>query len=155
MSISIATVKKLRLATGAAMMDCKQALDDVEGDYERALALVKERGLAKAAKKQDRETSEGWLASYIHATGKVAALLELQSETDFVARNEEFRQLAYNLAMQVVAMNPPDVAALLEQEYIRESGVTIDYLIKQLSGKLGEKVQVARFVRFEIGEDFA
>lgn len=152
MQISIADVKKLRIASGAAMMDCKQALADAEGDYTKALALVKERGLAKAAKKQDRETSEGYIASYIHATGKVAAMVELQCETDFVARNQEFRDLAHSLAMQVAAMNPADVAELLEQEYIRDAGATIEFLVKQLTGKLGEKVVVARFTRYAVGE---
>lgn len=152
MQVSIANVKKLRLATGAAMMDCKQALTDADGDYDKALSLVKERGLAKAAKKQDRTTSEGYIASYIHATGKVAAIVELQCETDFVAKNDDFRNLARDIAMQVVAMKPKDVADLLDQEYIRESGVNISYLIKQLTAKLGEKVQLARFERFEVGE---
>jgi len=152
MQISIADVKKLRLKSGAAMMDCKQALTDAEGDYDKALTLVKERGLAKAAKKQDRETSEGYIASYIHSTGKVAALVELRCETDFVARNQEFRDLAHSIAMQVTAMNPADVQELLEQEYIRDAGATIEFLVKQLTSKLGEKVVVARFTRYSVGE---
>lgn len=152
MSVSPADIKKLREKTGAAVMDCKKALDEAGGDLKKAEELVKQRGLAKAEKKADRETKEGYVASYVHSTGKVAALVELQCETDFVARNDEFRALANEIAMQVAAMKPETVDELLEQENIREGSTTIQEMIKQLSGKIGENIILKRFVRYSVGE---
>lgn len=151
MSINATDIKKLREETGAGVLDCKRALTETEGNYQQAVALVKERGLAKADKKSDRETKEGAIFSYVHSGGRVAALVELVCETDFVARNAEFQVLGKNIAMQVAAMNPENVDDLLEQEYIRDGGATIGYLVKELSGKIGEKIAVSRFVRYELG----
>lgn len=151
MSINAADIKKLREETGAGVLDCQRALAETEGNYQQAMALVKERGLAKADKKSDRETKEGAIFSYVHSGGRVAALVELVCETDFVARNAEFQVLGKNIAMQVAAMNPESVDDLLEQEYIRDGGATISYLVKELSGKIGEKIAVSRFVRYELG----
>jgi elongation factor Ts len=143
-------VKKLREETGAGMMDCKRALDEAKGNYETAKEIVRQTGLARADKKADRETKEGFIASYVHATGKVAAMVELLCETDFVARNSEFQALAKDIAMQVVAMQPADVAELLGQEFIKNPSVTIEQTIKELSGKIGEKFEVRNFVRLAI-----
>lgn len=106
MAISAENIKKLRAMTGAGMMDVKKALDETEGDLERAASLLRERGMAKAAKKADREASEGFVGSYIHHNGKIATLVELNCETDFVARNEQFQALARDLAIHVAMANP-------------------------------------------------
>ncbi len=151
MSYSLSDVKKLRELTGARVMDCKKALEQAKGDLDKAAALVAEKGLARAEEKTDRETKAGFIGSYVHVTGAVAVLVEMQCETDFVAQNDEFRALCREIAMQVAAMKPANVAELLEQEYIRDGSQTIDRRIKLLSGKIGEKMQVARFVRYEIG----
>lgn len=147
-----ADVKALREKTGAGMMDCKKALDDANGDMAKAEALVLERGVAKAEKKADRATAEGYVASYVHTTGKVAVLVELLCETDFVGRNDEFRALARDIALQVAAMNPADNSELLAQPSIKDGSVTIETLIKQLSGKIGEHITLGRFVRLSVGE---
>ncbi len=145
-------VKNLRELTGAGMMDCKKALDAADGDMKKAEAMVKEKGLANAEKKADRETKEGFIASYVHTTGKTAALVEMLCETDFVGRNEEFRALAREIAMQVTAMNPASTEELLAQPFMKDSSITIETLIKQLSGKIGEKLVLRRFVRYAVGE---
>lgn len=150
-SISMADIKKLREKTGAGVMDAKKALEESKGDMKKAEAWVKEKGMARAEKKSDRETKEGYIASYVHTTGKVAALVEIQCETDFVARNEEFRSMAQNVAMQVASMNPETVEELLAQDFIKDSSQTIDQLVKALSGKIGERFVVSKFVRYQVG----
>lgn len=147
-----ADVKKLRDETGAGMMDCKKALDEADGNFAQAVELVKERGLAKAEKKADRETKEGYIAHYVHTNNRVGALVEILCETDFVARNEEFQKMAREVAMQVASMNPESVDDLLKQDYIRDPSITIEGLVKQTSGKIGEKFVVNRFVRYGVGE---
>ena len=151
-SYTAADVKQLREVTGAGMMDCKRALDASEGDFEKAKEWVKQKGLANAEKKSDRETREGYIASYVHATGKVAALVEILCETDFVARNPEFQTMAKDVAMQVAAMNPATVEELLSQETLKDSSLTVEELVKGLSGKIGEKFVVNRIMRMVIGE---
>jgi elongation factor Ts len=146
-----ADIKQLREETGAGMMDCKKALDEAEGNYDRAKEIVRERGLMKAEKKADRETKEGYIASYVHTNNKVASMVEILCETDFVARNDEFQGMAKNIAMQVVSMNPATVEELLEQDYLREPSLTIQDYVKEISGKIGEKFVVNRFVRYEVG----
>jgi elongation factor Ts len=153
MAISMESIKKLRQQTGARIMDCKKALEEAKGDLKLAKKYVQEKGLARAEKTTDRQASAGYIASYTHATGQIASLAELLCETDFVAANEEFRQLAKNLAMQVAAMNPQDREELLKQDFIRESGQSVDMAIKVLSGKIGEKIVLGRFVRFVLGQD--
>lgn len=152
MNYSATDIKKLREQTGAGIMDCKQALSESNGDMKKAQEWVKAKGLAKAEKKADRETKEGYIASYVHATNKLGALVEILCETDFVARNDEFQTMAKNIAMQVVAMKPADVAELLSQDFIKDPGINIEYYLKGISGKVGEKFVINRFVRFEIGE---
>lgn len=146
-----ADIKALREETGAGMMDCKKALEESNGDMDKARAWVKKRGLAKAEKKADRETNEGYIASYVHSNNKVAALVEILCETDFVARNPEFQEMARGVAMQVASMNPSSVDELLAQDFIKGDG-TIEELVKGLSGKIGEKFVVKRFVRYAVGE---
>lgn len=149
-----ADIKALREETGAGMMDCKKALEESQGDMDKAREWVKQRGLAKAEKKSDRETPEGYIASYVHSTGKIAAMVEIMCETDFVARNPEFQEMARGVAMQVASMNPTNVEELLAQDFIKGDG-TIEELVKGLSGKIGEKFVVSRFVRYAVGEDSA
>lgn len=150
--IKTADVKKIREETGAGMLDCKKALEKSAGDWDKALAYLKEKGLANAEKKADRETKQGFIGSYVHSNGMIGALVELLCETDFVARNEEFRQLANEIAMQVAAMAPADEKELLEQEMIKRTGETVESAIKALSGKIGEKMVLGRFMRLMVGE---
>jgi elongation factor Ts len=145
-------VKRLREETGAGVMDCKRALDEAKGDFEKAKGLIKERGLAKAKEKSDREAREGVVEAYVHAGGRIGAMVELSSETDFVARNPDFRGLAKEIAMQVAAMDPTDVDQLLTQPYIRDSSKTIGELVTTIAASTGENVRVKRFKRFELGQ---
>lgn len=145
-------IQRLREETNAGVMDCKRALEDAQGDYEKAKALLKERGLEKAAKKEGREAKEGVVASYIHAGGRVGALVEIASETDFVARGEEFQKLAREVAMQVAAMSPASLDELLAQAYIRDASKTVKDLVSDIAMKTGENVSVRRFQRFALGE---
>lgn len=142
-------VQKLREATGAGVMDCKRALDDVKGDFDKAVTLIKERGLIKAESKKDRAASSGAIESYIH-NDRVGVLLELHCETDFVAKGELFKELAHNLAMQIAAMDPKDSKELLEQNYIKDQSSTVANLIKGVVARIGENIQVGRFIRYEI-----
>ena len=145
-------VQRLRSESGAGVMDCKRALEETGGDYAKALALIKERGIQSVAKKSDREAKEGLVASYIHGNGRVGALVELASETDFVSRGEDFRQLAQEIAMQVAAMNPATVEELLEQAYIRDASKTIKDLVTAVASTTKENVHVRRIQRFALGE---
>ena len=145
-------VQRLRTETNAGVMDCKRALEDASGDYEKAKGLLRERGLAAVAKKSGREAKEGVVASYIHAGGRKGALVEVASETDFVARSTEFQKLAQEVAMQVAAMSPKNVDELLGQAYIRDGSKTIKDLVTTLAASVGENVSVRRIQRFAIGE---
>jgi elongation factor Ts len=196
--IDAKVVKKLRDATGAGMMNCKKALLDNDGDYEKAIESLRLKGMATADKKASRNTNEGLIYSYIHTGSKLGILLEINCETDFVARREEFSDLAKNLAMQI-ASNPEiqvvsidnilestrnDVQkfesskedlenkpeeiknkiiegrvdknlkrqVLLDQEYIRDTNITVNDYIKQVISLLGENIKVARFTRYVLGE---
>lgn len=148
-----ADIKTLREETGAGMMECKRALDEAGGNFEKAKEIIFQRGLAKAEKKSDRETKIGYIASYVHTNHTVAALVEILCETDFVARNDEFQTMAKEIAMQVVAMNPENVTELLSQETLKNPSITIEEMVKSLSGKIGEKFVVSRFVRYEVGQE--
>ncbi len=152
MSISMDDIKKLREETGARIMDCKKALEEAAGDMKKAKALVEAKGLARADKTADRETKEGFIASYVHNNGLIGALVEIQCETDFVAANDEFRSMARDVAMQVAAMNPENVEDLLAQDFIKDPSKTIDVLIKSVSGKVGERMILTRFIRYEVGK---
>ncbi len=145
-------VQRLRTETNAGVMDCKRALEDAKGDFDKAKALLKERGLASVAKKSGREAKEGVVAAYIHAGGRVGALVEIASETDFVARSADFQKLAQEVAMQVAAMSPKDVDELYAQAYIRDASKTVKDLVTTLAASVGENVSVRRFQRFALGE---
>lgn len=148
--IDLKALKKLRDETAASIADIRKALDDAEGDEKKALAWLKERASQIAAKKADRETGAGLVEAYIHGGGKVGVLVQLLCETDFVAKTDEFKHLAKEVAMQVAAMDPKDVDALLKQEYIRDGGQTIEGLVKATIGKLGENITIKKFTRFAI-----
>ena len=167
MSVTAAQVKELRDKTGAGIMDSKRALEESEGDIAKAASILNAQGLASAAKKADRSTSEGLVVSYIHTGGRVGSMVELNCETDFVARTDDFGTLGRNIAMQVAAMNPiyldrtsipddvedvKDEELLIEQEYIRDSSMKIADLVKESIGKLGENIRIRRFSRFELGD---
>jgi len=145
-------VQRLRSESGAGVMDCKRALEDAGGDYEKALGLLKQRGLESVAKKSGREAKEGLIASYIHSGGRIGALVELASETDFVSRGDDFQKLAQEIAMQVAAMNPASVDELLEQAYIRDGSKTIKDLVTAVASTTKENVHVRRIQRFALGE---
>lgn len=143
-------IKQLREETQASISDIKMALDESNQDPKKAMEWLKKRGLEKAEKKEGRETNQGLVEAYIHQNGKVGVLVEILCETDFVARTEEFKKLAHEVAMQIAAMDPKDVNALLKQEYIRDGSQTIEQLVKGVIGKLGENIKVKSFSRIEI-----
>ena len=142
-------IQKLREITGAGVMDCKRALEDAKGDFEKAQELIRERGLVKADKKSERVTSAGVIASYVH-NERMGVLLELHCETDFVCKSDPFRDLAKDVTMQIAAMDPADVAALLAQPFVKDPKTTIEELIKGVIAKVGENIVVTRFSRLEI-----
>lgn len=130
-------------------MECKKALEDAKGDFDTAVKLIGERGLLKAEKKQSRSTGAALLESFVH-NGRVGVLLQMQAETDFVVRSEPFRELAHELAMQIAAMAPADVAALLKQPYIKDESLKVGDMIKAVMAKVGENIKVEKFCRYEI-----
>ncbi len=152
MKADIKLLKKLRQDSGTGIADCRKALEESDNDYKKALLWIKKHGIEKAAKKSDRETSQGLVEAYIHQGGKVGAMVELLCETDFVARTDDFKNLAHELAMQVAAMDPKDADALLKQEYIRDGSIKIEDLIKQAIAKLGENIVVKKISRISLGE---
>ena len=167
MQISIEMVKELRNQCGAGIMECRNALAEVEGDMEKALQILKEKGLLKAKKKAERTTAQGLIDAYIHAGGRIGAMVEVNCETDFVARTDEFKELAHDLAMQIAAQAPqfiaeegipegadvePQTACLLLQPYIRDPSKTVQDIITEAIAKVGENIRVSRFTRFELGE---
>lgn len=142
-------VKKLRELTGAGVMECKRALKEAKGDFDVAKDIIAEKGMLKAEKKAERKTGSGVLESYVH-NGRVGVLLELRCETDFVARTDDFKNLAHDLVMQIAAMNPENVEALLAQPFVKDSSKTVEAVIKQVIGKIGENMKVERFMRYEL-----
>ncbi len=196
MTITTKMVKDLRDKTQAGMMDCKKALENTSGDMEKAIDLLRQKGLAVAAKRANRATSEGVVATYIHAGGKLGVMVELGCETDFVAKNDDFREFAKDVAMHIAAANPisisrdevpaavierekdifiqqalestkPDAVkekmitgkiekylaevALLEQKYVKNDKLSIQDLLNELIGKMGENITIKRFSRFQVG----
>jgi elongation factor Ts len=195
--ISAGQVKELRTKTGAGMMDCKKALQDSQGDLDKAIKLLREKGLASAKKRQEKSADQGIIETYIHLGNQIGTILELNCETDFVARNTEFKELAHLIALQIAAVNPSYVdresvpadtvdsereiykarcqqegkpekvwdrivtgmldkyfqdVCLLEQPFVKDPSVTVGELITQASAKLGEKIEVQRFMRYQVGE---
>ena len=147
--ISASLVKELREKTGAGMMDCKKVLTETDGDMDKAIDLLRERGIAKAAKKSGRVAAEGLVDAYISEDGKVGAVVEVNSETDFVAKNEEFKEFVASVAKQVVEKNPKDVEDLLAQESIDNPGKTVKEVLVEKIAKIGENLTIRRFKRFE------
>lgn len=152
MGIPVELIKKLREKTGAGIADCRKALEEAKGDEKKAVELLRSWGIDEAADKADREVGQGLVDTYIHAGGKVGAMVEINCETDFVARTDEFKNLVHEVAMQVSAMDPKDVEELLKQEYIRDASKTISDLVKEAIAKLGENIVIKRFMRFELGQ---
>jgi elongation factor Ts len=164
---SATEVKELRERTGAGVMECRDALQEANGDLERAGEVLRQRGLDIAEKKAHRETSHGLVECYIHAGGRIGAMVEVNCETDFVARTAAFKELAHELAMQVAASSnvlavseddlpsgaegEPGELVLLRQPYIRDAGKTIADLVKETIAQTGENIRVRRFARFELG----
>lgn len=160
--ITVEQIRELRESTGAGIMDCKRALQDANGSLEGAQTILRKKGMASAAKRAGRTANQGIIESYIHSGSRVGTLVELNCETDFVARTEDFRALAHDLAMQVAAMDPArfadeasDEAAnaeLLEQAFIKDPSKTVQDLVTETIARTGENIQVRRFVRFALGE---
>ncbi|MGI8423602.1 MAG: translation elongation factor Ts [Chloroflexota bacterium] len=166
-------VKALRADTDAGVMDCRRALEQADGDMQKAKAILREKGIASAGKKAERETKQGLVEAYIHG-GRIGALVEVNCETDFVARTDQFKQLARELAMHVMAKNPRfltkdeatdefrqreqyteqqlDAMSLMSQAYVRDESKTIEQLIKETIATTGENIRIGRFARFELGK---
>jgi elongation factor Ts len=166
-AITTADIKALRELTGAGIMDSKKALEEADGNMDKAQEILREKGIASAAKKSDRQTDQGLVESYIHSGGRIGAMVEANCETDFVARTEDFKALAHDIAMQVAAMNPkyvdetsipegeevdPSESCLLQQPFIKDPSMTIDELIRETVGKVGENIRIRRFSRYSLGE---
>ena len=168
MKIQIDIVKELREQSGAGVIQCRNALIEAQGDIEKALQILKQQSLFLAEKKSKRSATQGLIEAYVHAGGRIGAMIEVNCETDFVARTDEFKELAHHLAMQVAAMNPkyiseeevppgseiePETACLLLQSYIKDSEKTVKEIIVETIVKVGENIKVSRFARFELGEE--
>ena len=147
--ITASLVKELREKTGAGMMDCKKVLTETDGDLEKAAELLRERGIAKAAKKSGRIAAEGLVEAYVSEDGKVGAVVEVNAETDFVAKNEEFKKFVMDVAKQVVENNPKTVEDLLAEPSIAESGKTVNEVLVEKIATIGENMSIRRFARFE------
>ena len=146
--VSAELVKQLREKTGAGMMDCKKVLTETDGDMEKAAELLRERGIAKAAKKSDRVAAEGLVATYVSDDKKVGSAVEVNAETDFVAKNDEFRKFVADIAKQVATKNAKDVEDLLNQKYL-DTDNTVQEVLTGKIATIGENMSIRRFVRFE------
>lgn len=151
MNIKVDQIKKLREETGAGIADCRAALMEAKGDFAKAKEIVKKKGFDKAASKGDRDVKAGLVEVYSH-NGKVGVLVEVLCETDFVAKTEDFKSLAHEVALQIASMKPESVTDLMAQEYIRDGSLTIEQLIKSVISKVGENIQIGRFERVALGE---
>jgi elongation factor Ts len=166
LQVPTAAVKELRERTGAGVIDCKKALLEANGDIEKATEILNQHGLALARKKANRTADQGIIEAYVHPGGRIAAMVEVNCETDFVARTDEFKELAHNLTLQIAAMSPqyispediqseadtdPQIACLLLQPYIKDPNKTVQDIITETIAKVGENIKVRRFTRFELG----
>ncbi|KKU19647.1 MAG: Elongation factor Ts [Parcubacteria group bacterium GW2011_GWA1_47_11] len=142
-------VKKLRDLTGAGVMDVKSALEEAGNDFDKAAEIIKEKGLAKADKKAEREIKAGIIKTYTH-NDRVGVVLKLGCETDFVARSEPFRELAHNLAVHIVAMNPANVEELMAQPFVKDEKTSVENLVKGVIAKTGENIRIDEFYRLEL-----
>ncbi len=167
MQVTTDAIRALRDQTGAGIMDCKRALEEANSDLAKAEELLRTKGVTKAASKSERTTSEGAVETYVHAGSRMGAMVEINCETDFVARTAEFKELAHNLAMQVAAMapeyldkeempaedsRPPEEVCLLQQTFIKDPSQTIDDLLLGVKAQVGENIRVRRMARFSLGE---
>ena len=166
MQVNTESIRLLRERTGGGIMECKRALEDSGGDLDKAEEKLKAAGIAKAAAKSHRVTREGIIGSYVHAGGKIASMVEVNCETDFVARTEVFKDLAHNLAMQIAAMDPqfidedipegdarpPAEVCLLRQAFIKDPSRSIADIVLEAKTHLGENLRITRIVRFGLGE---
>ncbi len=150
-SAGVEQIKQLRQATGAGMMDAKAALLEAKGDLEQAHTLLRKKGLATATKRAEREAKAGLVDGYLHM-GRIGSLVEVNCETDFVARTEDFKNFVHEIAMQVAAIETDDVSTLLKQPAIHEPELSVEDKLSQLVSKLGEKIEIKRFIRYEIGD---
>ena len=148
--VDFSTVKQLRKHSDASMSACKNALEKADGDMDKAMIFLREEGNKVAQKKAARQTGIGIIEAYVHTTQRIGALLEIRSETDFVARNPEFQKLAHDIAMHIAALSPESISQLLEQPFIKDESKTIDDLLKEAIARFGENIQIAQFSRFEI-----
>jgi elongation factor Ts len=166
LEISTDMIKDLRAQSGAGIMDCRSVLLETEGDIDKALEILKKKGLLKAQKKAGRITGQGLVEAYIHTAGRIGAMIEVNCETDFVARTDEFKEMAHCLAMQVAALAPqyiseedipegsdavPEESCLLDQPYIKDPTKTVKEVITETIARVGENIKVSRFVRYELG----
>ena len=167
MAVAVELVRTLREQTGAGILECKEALEASQGDLDKAADALRQKGFAQAAKRSDRSTNQGLIEAYIHTGGRLGALVELGCETDFVARTTEFKELAHDIAMQVVAMAPDYLdqadmeegdtrpvaqVSLLQQPFIRDNSSSVGEVVQVLAAKVGENVRVLRFTRLALGE---
>ena len=167
MEITATLVKELRELSGSGIMDCKRALEETGGDVEKAEAILRSKGIALAMKKSSRATNEGLIESYVHSGGRIASMVELNCETDFVARTPEFLSLAHDLALQIASMDPKSVdgestddisedfvgeTRLMHQDFVKDPSQTISDLITEAVSRIGENILVRRFTRYELGK---
>jgi elongation factor Ts len=145
-------ITELRDLTGMGLSDIKNALVEAEGDRSKAMALLKERGAKIMGKKADRTAGEGVIEAYVHA-GRTGVILELNCETDFVARSDSFKEFAHDVALQIASMAPANVEALLEQSFVKDSKLTIGEYLRDTTGRMGEKIVISRFTRYALGEN--
>ena len=148
--ISANHVKQLRDKTGASMMECKKALVNARGDEKKALKILQEKDRLTAMKKSERKAEQGVVDSYIHSDKKMGVLLELKCETDFVARNEEFRELAHELAMHIAGMDSEDKKTLLKEPFVKNPEITVKELIDEKIAKLGENIKIGKFIKYQL-----
>lgn len=150
--INSTLIRKLRDETGAPVLRVKKVLEEVAGDQKKAVSILRKEGFERVSKRADRATSAGLVVSYSHHTGKVASIVELLCETDYVARNDLFQSLANDLALQVASMNPKNSKDLLRQDFIKDPTKKISDLIKEVISKTGENIRLGRFSRIEVGK---
>ncbi|OGI92160.1 translation elongation factor Ts [Candidatus Nomurabacteria bacterium RIFCSPLOWO2_01_FULL_46_18] len=148
--ITTELIKKLRDATGISIGECKRALEEAGGDMEKAIAILKKMGAAIAAKKAGRELGSGYIYAYLHGDGRIGAMVELKCETDFVAKNEIFKNLTKEIAMQIAATAPEDVKALLDSPSIKNPESNVQSMVEEATQKTGERIEIGRFARFEL-----
>lgn len=148
--VDLDLIRKLREETGCGVMEAKKVLEETGSNLDSAVKTLREQGVEKSRKSEGRQTSQGLVFSYIHSGGRIGSLILLSCETDFVARTDDFKRLATEIALQVAAMGPTSVEQLLDQEYIRDSGRKIKDLVVELSAKVGENILVKDFKRLEI-----